>query len=233
MVHGHRFAMFKCDSCCSHATWSCTWHHYCERCHEEAGEDKHYPCPGAHLCPLGMPHPRNVEANHDLAECADEYHRPFVIGCTACFGADEEQSEVDLQEQFQFGYQERDWGSFANGEEVLKALGDAEIRDHLRAHVPRLKHKGSSEECSERLLLHKQQVTCPHNLLKAEGGAAALLQRLTFVGFRPKKPLQPLQCAQLLLQLREKSVRSLQALPSQKERLRRQSKAMKYFMNRH
>merc|ERR1712107_414928 len=59
MVHGHQYAMFKCDSCCAVATWNCFSNHYCERCHNQASQAKHYPCPGPGKCPLGMPHPLN------------------------------------------------------------------------------------------------------------------------------------------------------------------------------
>merc|ERR1719221_332260 len=60
MEHGHQFAVFKCDSCCSPAVWNCFGHHYCERCHNDPYNDKYYPCPGPGLCPLGIPHPPNV-----------------------------------------------------------------------------------------------------------------------------------------------------------------------------
>merc|ERR1712050_566453 len=98
MVHGHQYAMFKCDSCCAVATWNCYSNHYCERCHQQASEAKHYPCPGPALCPLGMPHPRNLEGVHGLG-CVTS----FVIGCTACFGCVEAQN-VGFSAENQFGF---------------------------------------------------------------------------------------------------------------------------------
>jgi hypothetical protein len=44
--HGYKFAIYKCDSCCSVATWDCRSNHYCERCHCSAFSKKYYPCPG-------------------------------------------------------------------------------------------------------------------------------------------------------------------------------------------
>ena len=54
-VHGFRFAVYKCDSCCAITTWDCRSNHYCERCHNQAGSEKNYPCPRyfGGQCPLG------------------------------------------------------------------------------------------------------------------------------------------------------------------------------------
>lgn len=80
--HGYKYAMFKCDSCCAIATFDCFRNHYCNRCHDIAFKTKDFPCPGKDKCPLGIPHPPNVAANH-----GDKIHvDPFVIGCTACAG---------------------------------------------------------------------------------------------------------------------------------------------------
>lgn len=86
--HGHRSAIFKCDSCCDIAVWICASNHYCERCHREAGVSKHYPCPGPGLCPRGRPHPPNMPALFGSGEAVPG----FVIGCAACLGC------VDLNE---------------------------------------------------------------------------------------------------------------------------------------
>lgn len=85
MQHGFKFAIFKCDSCCSVATWDCGWNHFCERCHGEAQKSKNYRCPGPDKCPLGMPHPKNLEANFS-ASSDKSFIIPFVIGCMACVG---------------------------------------------------------------------------------------------------------------------------------------------------
>jgi len=76
--HGKKYAMFKCDSCCSIASWDCFYNHYCERCHNRACDKKFYPCPGKGKCPLGMPHPPNCEGVHGKNNFG------FVIGCYKC-----------------------------------------------------------------------------------------------------------------------------------------------------
>mmetsp|Transcript_109153 Transcript_109153/g.233260 ORF Transcript_109153/g.233260 Transcript_109153/m.233260 type:complete len:512 (+) Transcript_109153:103-1638(+) len=143
MIHGHRFAMFKCDSCCAVATWNCYSNHYCERCHNQAGQAKYYPCPGPELCPLGIPHPRNVEAIHG------DTMTSFVLGCTACLGC-EEAMDVNFGEQNHFGYPERNWSSFTSGEEMLASIGEQEVRDRLAAQGSAV---GSAVECADQLLL--------------------------------------------------------------------------------
>lgn len=77
--HGRKYAIFKCDSCCAPASWSCTSNHYCERCHNQAGQKKFYPCPGGDKCELGIPHPANCEASHMKKKMIG-----FVIGCEKC-----------------------------------------------------------------------------------------------------------------------------------------------------
>jgi len=76
--HGKKFAIFKCDSCCSIASWDCYSNHYCERCHNQACTAKFYPCPGPEKCPLGMAHPANCTAVHG------QNNMGFVIGCYKC-----------------------------------------------------------------------------------------------------------------------------------------------------
>jgi hypothetical protein len=85
LAHGYKHAMFKCDSCCSIATWDCIYNHYCDRCHSQASSVKNYPCPGNQKCPLGIPHP----PNHSAVHCQEEIV-PFVIGCMKCIGWDQE-----------------------------------------------------------------------------------------------------------------------------------------------
>lgn len=76
--HGKKFAIFKCDSCCSIASWDCYSNHYCEPCHQVASSVKFHPCPGRGKCPLGMPHPPNCEGVHGRNNFG------FVIGCYKC-----------------------------------------------------------------------------------------------------------------------------------------------------
>mmetsp|Transcript_10287 Transcript_10287/g.23169 ORF Transcript_10287/g.23169 Transcript_10287/m.23169 type:complete len:507 (+) Transcript_10287:104-1624(+) len=161
MIHGHRFAMFKCDSCCAVATWNCYSNHYCERCHNQAGQAKYYPCPGPELCPLGIPHPRNVEAIHG------DTMTSFVLGCTACLGC-EEATDAEFSEQNHFGYPERNWLSFNSGAQMLASIGEQEVRDRLAAQSTAV---GSSEECANQLLLLEKR-----KQLKAEAAVAARLK---------------------------------------------------------
>jgi len=84
--HGYKFAMFKCDSCCSIATYDCIYNHYCDRCHGMASAAKDFPCPGPAKCSLGIRHPPNSAAVH----CQQPYPVPYVIGCMKCIGFDEE-----------------------------------------------------------------------------------------------------------------------------------------------
>eukprot|EP00475_Leptophrys_vorax_P035898 TRINITY_DN5977_c0_g1_i1.p1 TRINITY_DN5977_c0_g1~~TRINITY_DN5977_c0_g1_i1.p1 ORF type:complete len:341 (-),score=75.81 TRINITY_DN5977_c0_g1_i1:73-1095(-) len=85
--HGYKHAVFKCDSCCSMATYDCIWNHYCDRCHGQAYQAKNYPCVGEDKCPLGIKHPPNQEAKHGGAANAPV---PFVLGCLKCIGLDTE-----------------------------------------------------------------------------------------------------------------------------------------------
>lgn len=187
--------------------------HYCNRCHDLASDPKHYPCPGPDLCPLGIPHPANVEAVHESGQ-----HKSFVLGCTACVGfteaMDDDGSEDDYGVEFggqnMFGYPDRDWHSFANGTELLAALGEAEVSDRLRKRGPESLANGGKEECSERLLLLEQDVRSPTPLVDAAGssadsaGSSALVQRLEVLGLPSSGT--PLQMAERLLLLRDHSV---------------------------
>jgi len=85
-VHGPTKAIFKCDSCCSPATFDCSGNHYCDTCHGAVtdGHTVRPDCCGrvTDRCPLSMPHPPNQPRNHNVAKSG------FVIGCTACLGID-------------------------------------------------------------------------------------------------------------------------------------------------
>jgi len=153
MVHGHKFAIFKCDSCCAVAVWNCVYNHYCERCHQQAHQDKNYPCPGPDECPLGIFHPPNVSARHGAGNVTS-----FVIGCLKCAGFEDEVGGSHLQfgDQNQFGYPQRNWASFQSGSDLLAALGEEEIRDRLRSRKETHHLSDDAiEACAERLLLHE------------------------------------------------------------------------------
>jgi len=132
MVHGHRYAMFKCDSCCAVATWNCFSNHYCERCHNQACDPKHYPCPGPEKCCLGMPHPPNHEAKH-----MQDVTASFCIGCTGCLGF-EASDDLEFNDKNVFGFPMRNWAGFANGEAVVAAIGEHEVRARLKVREPTL-----------------------------------------------------------------------------------------------
>lgn len=71
-IHGFKYAIYKCDSCCSIATFDCSSNHYCDRCHNQASTPKNYLCPGKELCPLGIDHPPNKSGVHgtiDTGNC--------------------------------------------------------------------------------------------------------------------------------------------------------------------
>ena len=78
-THGYKFAIYKCDSCCSVATWDCRSNHYCTRCHDRASSAKDFKCPGGQDCPLGISHPPNKPGVHGTVDDG------FVIGCSMCF----------------------------------------------------------------------------------------------------------------------------------------------------
>mmetsp|Transcript_5249 Transcript_5249/g.8666 ORF Transcript_5249/g.8666 Transcript_5249/m.8666 type:complete len:309 (-) Transcript_5249:305-1231(-) len=99
-THGYKFAMYKCDSCCSMATFDCRSNHYCARCHNSAYSAKDYPCPGVDKCPLGIEHPPNVSAIH--GEDRGEFVPGFVVGCFRCFMQnDNVQPDFDAASQWE------------------------------------------------------------------------------------------------------------------------------------
>lgn len=194
MVHGHRYAIYKCDSCCAVAVWCCDGHHYCERCHNDPCRDKDFPCLGPGRCPLGIPHPRNTHGNLDKAMEGPS----FVIGCSACLGfGDIEQDDLGGPDGYEFGFPDRDWRGFLGGRDLLAALGEEEVRERLRALRPSLPHDGSVLECAERLLIREQGVRSPEEVLQMGGNILALKGRLEAVGLSSDGP--PLECAQRLL----------------------------------
>ena len=88
MEHGARFAIYKCDSCCSIATYDCSGNHFCDCCHAAPRARKNYPCPGPGKCPLGIPHPANTEG------VVQQHYKAFVLGCSKCFANDEDPSRA-------------------------------------------------------------------------------------------------------------------------------------------
>lgn len=183
LLHGHRYAMFKCDSCCSVATWNCTFHHYCERCHGMAFGAKDFPCPGPDECPLGIPHPPNVAADFSVASSEEVTFASFVLGCTACLGDFEEQEKQEGRQEAEFGFPQRQWETFASGAEFLKVALDGEIRYRLNALG--LPLRGDDVERAERLVLQERQIRSPQALLDSVDGSGKLLgERLTALGLR-------------------------------------------------
>lgn len=151
MLHGHRFAMFKCDSCCSVATWSCHSHHYCERCHNQAGQPKHYPCPGPGKCPLGICHPPNLPAVHMQTSS-----HAFVLGCSICFGLPEGPETEDFEDLYthnQFGYPQRDWFAFKDASSMLAAMEEGELQARCKFRGIDLQGPNRSEAHCALLLL--------------------------------------------------------------------------------
>ena len=85
-THGPSKAIFKCDSCCSVATFDCSGNHYCDACHGSVsdGQVVRPECRGrvCDRCPLSLPHPANQPRNHGVGKTG------FVIGCAACLRVD-------------------------------------------------------------------------------------------------------------------------------------------------
>jgi len=81
--HGKDFAVFKCDFCCSPASWACGSVHYCTYCHDHGGYQHPTPCPGPDKCPLGIPHPPPITPQE-----SGRYTISFVIGCHKCNNPD-------------------------------------------------------------------------------------------------------------------------------------------------
>lgn len=108
--HGYKYAIFKCDSCCSVATWDCRTNHYCDRCHDLAHYKKSFICPGKDKCPLGIGHPPNTAAVHGSGD-----YTGFVLGCSKCFlGCDQ------LEDKFQLAEDESAIEAIEYGEELFK-----------------------------------------------------------------------------------------------------------------
>ena len=87
-AHGVLYAVFKCDCCCSIASYDCSGNHYCDVCHGTLNKKPSVrpKCRGqvGDCCPLGVPHPLNAARNHS------EKRDGFVVGCTKCLGIDEQ-----------------------------------------------------------------------------------------------------------------------------------------------
>lgn len=82
--HGPNFAVYKCDSCCSVATFDCSGRHYCDRCHARPSDGcmERPTCRGrpCDKCPLDTPHPENRPRGSTAAK------HGFIVGCTKCLG---------------------------------------------------------------------------------------------------------------------------------------------------
>merc|ERR1712072_1393852 len=205
MLHGHRFAIFKCDFCCSVATYRCGGNaNFCERCHQQAYSNKYYPCPGPSSCSLGLPHPCI------LSEQGEGSIRSFVLGCSACLGSEDstQQGLVIMGSPGEFGYPERKWENFTGGDMLIAALGEREVRDRLQFQHPTALQNGGAVECAERLLLLELGVRSCEDLLCARGGQRDVLaRRLEAVGLHQDGV--SVDCAGRLLLLLESAVLAL------------------------
>jgi hypothetical protein len=123
-THGYKFAVYKCDSCCSVATWDCRSNHYCGRCHDIAWRPKNFPCLGLGKCPLGIPHPANRTGIHG------EIDNGFIIGCIRCFSGSEElvlqtdDSAIDAAQEWERRFVEKE-----NGENIPLEPNDEEYEE--------------------------------------------------------------------------------------------------------
>jgi len=205
MKHGPSFAIFKCDFCCSIATYRCGGNtNFCERCHQQAYSNTYYPCPGA-SCTLGLPHPCISSTKGDGAV------RSFVLGCSACMGcmgSGDSNQGMSANSPGQFGYPQRSWEKYAGGDVLLAALGEREVRDRLRLHHPLALQSGGAAECAERLLLLELGIQTYEDVLASIGGQGKMLvRRLEAVGLRQDGNFE--QCARRLLLLLASPVTSL------------------------
>jgi len=90
-THGFQHAVFKCDKCCSFATYDCIYNHYCDRCHGLAYSEEFFPCEGLPKCPLGIVHPPNVVSLHAGHQNSVI---PYVLGCMKCMGMDNPNADL-------------------------------------------------------------------------------------------------------------------------------------------
>jgi hypothetical protein len=204
-LHGHRFAVFKCDFCCDVAVYRCYGTtNFCERCHRQAGSNIYYPCLGADACSLCIPHPRITSAEGLGAV------NSFVLGCSACQGSlDAHQAGlVTAGADGEFGYPARKWANFAGGDMLLAAVGEKEVRHRLSLHPASAPKNGGAAECAERLLLLEVGLSSAEALLSTHGGErTALERRLQAVGLRYDG--SSVDCANRLLLLRHALLSSL------------------------
>jgi len=183
-----------------------------------------------------MPHPRNLEADLNDAESSDAHHQPFVVGCTAClaqetgYAMDEMTTwmeDYNNDEHYKWGYPDRKFEKYQSGKALLADLSETELRDRLR--LRQLLHRGTVSECAERLLLHERGYRTAHALLESVGGVSGqkfLAHRLLAVGLKAKG--EPIELAQRLLQLRNKTVKELSVSPQHERRM----KAIAYALRR-
>jgi hypothetical protein len=108
-----------------------------------------------------------------------------------------------------FGFPQRYWKDFTGGDIVLAALGEREVRHHLRQFQSFNLDRGTAVECAERLLLLKLDLTHPEAMLQHLGSSnlAVLRRRLRAVGLRPEG--NSVECASRLLMLRDSMLETL------------------------
>merc|ERR1712096_86 len=203
-LHGHSFALFKCDFCCDIAVYRCFGTtNFCERCHQQSDSGKYYPCPGEDVCSLLIPHPRITSSAGEGAV------HSFVLGCSACKGSQEAHlGLVTKGSEGEFGYPKRTWKHFTGGDMLLAGVAEREVRHRLRLHQHSAPQGGSAAECAERLLLLELGWKSLEVLLEAQGGGRAVLQRrLDAVGLRQDG--SSLELAKRLFLLRDVSLSAL------------------------
>lgn len=221
MVHGYRHAIYKCDSCCDIAVWSCHSNRYCDRCHNEAGDPKHYPCPGPELCPLGGEHPPNRTAVHGASDKGS-----FVIGCRACMGFLDDEG-ADFSAGSMFGYPQRDWLSFKSVYAVLRAVPEKELLDRFDARPRLVRAAGMAlREVASRLLVveQKEQRATQANrtihaqsMMEPEEREDAEEARMVDLEHEEAKALSPLDDVRLAREVRERA-RGTSALRGRRRR---------------
>ncbi|CDW76424.1 e3 ubiquitin-protein ligase [Stylonychia lemnae] len=83
-THGVEFIEFKCKYCCDLSSWFCFGTtHFCNQCHERAGNNVVKDCIGDQKCPLKGKHPANGQE--------------YALGCAICRQVLQDQGKQDLQ----------------------------------------------------------------------------------------------------------------------------------------
>jgi len=201
IAHGHDFAIYKCDFCCDVAVYRCSGStNFCERCHERPFENIFHVCKGLE-CSLCVSHPPIT------SETGEGAVRSFVLGCTACHGADANESFlVTAGEKGEFGYPQRQWAEFTGGDVLLAALGPKEVAIRMAQCHADAVQDGSVAERAERLLLLELNICSAEDVMDSIGSdcLAVLQRRLKALGWAAHGDAR--QCAISLLHCRAGTV---------------------------